>query len=69
MAPALTTGAEGITVSKMAQTKRTQLPVLAGHLREGRKGIRKEELRRDEKGPLASTRAEPPQEAGSGLEG
>ena len=53
----------------MTQTQRTQLPVLAGHGREGEKGTRKEELRRDEKGPLASTRAEPPQEAGSGLEG
>ena len=55
----MTTGAKGINVSKMTQTKRMQLPVLGSHWREGRKGMRKEELHWDKKGPLASTRAKP----------
>lgn len=65
----MTTGAKGINVSKMTQTKRMQLPVLGGHWREGRKGIRKEELHWDKKGPLASTRAKPPRRLSLAWEG
>lgn len=65
----MTTGAKGINVSKMTQTKRAQLPVLAGHWREGRKGIRKEELHWDEKGPRRLPGKSPPRRLSLAWEG